>query len=107
MTGWIFLAIAIIAEIVATTALRSSNGFTVLLPSIATVLGYGIAFTALAQALKSLDLGIAYAVWAGVGTATVAVIGIVVFDEPGSVTKAAGLALIVAGVVLLNVQGGH
>lgn len=107
MTGWIFLIIAIISEIAATTALRSSNGFTVLLPSIATVVGYVVAFTSLAQALKSLDLGVAYAVWAGAGTATVAVIGIVVFGEPGTLSKAAGLAMIIAGVVLLNIQGAH
>ncbi len=107
MTGWIFLIIAIISEIAATTALRSSNGFTVLLPSIATVVGYVVAFTSLAQALKSLDLGVAYAVWAGAGTATVAIIGIVVFGEPGTLSKAAGLAMIIAGVVLLNIQGAH
>jgi small multidrug resistance pump len=107
MTGWIFLTIAIVAEIIATTAIRSSNGFTVLVPSIVTVVGYAVAFACFAQALKSLDLGIAYAIWAGVGTATVAAIGIVVFGEPGSVAKTAGLALIVAGVVLVNIQGAH
>jgi small multidrug resistance pump len=107
MTGWIFLIIAIVAEIIATTAIRSSHGFTVLLPSIVTVAGYAVAFAFFAQALKSLDLGIAYAIWAGVGTATVAVIGILVFGEPGSAAKTAGLALIVAGVVLLNLQGAH
>lgn len=107
MTGWIFLVIAIVAEIVATTAIRSSHGFTVLLPSIVTVVGYAVAFGFFAQALKSLDLGIAYAIWAGVGTATVALIGILVFGEPGSAAKTAGLALIVVGVVLLNLQGAH
>ena len=107
MTGWIFLTIAIVAEILATTAIRASNGFTVLLPSVATIAGYAVAFACFAQALKSLDLGIAYAIWAGVGTATVAVIGILVFGEPGTVTKTAGLLLIVAGVVLLNLQGTH
>lgn len=107
MTGWIFLIIAICAEIVATTAIRSSNGFTVLVPSLVTVAGYAIAFAAFAQALKSLELGIAYAIWAGVGTATVAVIGIVVFGEPGTLSKSLGLLMIVAGVVLLNLQGAH
>jgi small multidrug resistance pump len=107
MTGWIFLVIAIVAEIVATTAIRSSNGFTVLVPSIVTIAGYAVAFACFAQALKSLELGIAYAIWAGVGTATVAVIGMLVFGEPGSAAKTAGLALIVAGVVLLNLQGTH
>jgi small multidrug resistance pump len=107
MIGWIFLVIAIVAEIVATTAIRSSNGFTVLVPSIVTIAGYAVAFACFAKALKSLELGIAYAIWAGVGTATVAVIGMLVFGEPGSAAKTAGLALIVAGVVLLNLQGTH
>jgi small multidrug resistance pump len=107
MTGWLYLTIAICAEIIATTAIRSSNGFTVLLPSLVTVAGYGIAFAAFAQALKSLDLGIAYAIWAGVGTATVAVIGMLIFGEPGSLSKSLGLLMIVAGVVLLNLQGAH
>lgn len=107
MIGWLFLAIAIVAEIGATTALRYSNGFTNLVPSIITVVGYGIAFGSLSQALRTLDLGIAYAVWAGVGTAIVAVIGIIVFGEPGTLVKTCGLLLIICGVVMINLQGAH
>ncbi len=107
MNGWLFLAVAIGAEVAATTALRASNGFSVLVPSAITVLGYITAFGMLSLALKTLDLGIAYAIWAGIGTAVVAVIGILAFGEPGSVTKSTGIAMIVAGVVLLNLQGGH
>ncbi len=107
MIGWVFLAIATIAEVAATTALRSSNGFTVLLPSIVTVAGYVTAFTMLSQALRTLNLGIAYAVWAGIGTAVVALIGIVAFGEPGTLAKTIGLALIIAGVALVNLQGAH
>jgi small multidrug resistance pump len=107
MTGWIYLAIAIGAEVAATTALRSSNGFTNLVPSAIVVLGYGLAFAMLSFALKTVDLGIAYAIWAGIGTVAIALIGIVAFGEPGSAAKAAGIALIVAGVAIVNLQGGH
>jgi small multidrug resistance pump len=107
MIGWGFLAIAIAAEVAATTALRYSNGFTVLLPSVVTVAGYMLAFGMLSQALRTLDLGIAYAVWAGIGTAVIAVIGIIVFGEPGSLVKMLGLMLIVSGVAMVNIQGGH
>jgi small multidrug resistance pump len=107
MIGWGFLAIAIAAEVAATTALRYSNGFTVLLPSMVTVAGYILAFGMLSQALRTLDLGIAYAVWAGIGTAVIAVIGIIMFGESGSLVKTLGLMLIVAGVAMVNIQGGH
>lgn len=66
------------------TALRYSNGFTVVLPSIVTVAGYALAFFMLSQALRTVDLGIAYAVWAGIGTAAIALISMVVFGEPGT-----------------------
>lgn len=107
MMGWLFLALAIIAEIGATTSLRYTNGFTNPVPSVITVVGYGIAFGSLSQALRTLDLGIAYAIWAGVGTAIVAIIGIVVFGEPGTLVKACGLLLIISGVVMINLQGAH
>ncbi|HEV2128921.1 MAG TPA: multidrug efflux SMR transporter [Thermomicrobiales bacterium] len=92
------------------TALRYSNGFTVVLPSIVTVAGYALAFFMLSQALRTVDLGIAYAVWAGIGTAAIALISMVVFGEPGTMGKmwkTIGLVLIIAGVVLVNLQGAH
>lgn len=107
MIGWIFLAVAIVAEVAATTALRYSNGFTVMLPSVVTVAGYVLAFGMLSQALRTLDLGIAYAVWAGIGTAVVALIGILAFGEPGTLGKTLGLVLIIAGVAMVNLQGAH
>ena len=107
MIGWVFLAIAILAEIAATTSLRYSNGFTNLVPSIVTVLGYILAFGMLSQSLRTLDLGVAYAVWAGIGTAVIAVIGIIAFGEPGTLVKTFGLMLIIAGVVMVNLQGAH
>lgn len=105
--GWLLLGLAIVAEIVATTALRYSNGFSNLLPSVITVVGYVIAFAMLSRALRTIDLGIAYAVWAGVGTAVIAIIGILVFGEPGNAAKTLGIAMIVGGVVLVNLQGAH
>ena len=107
MTGWMYLAVAIVAEIAATSALRASHGFSELWPSLATVAGYALAFAALAQALKSVELGVAYAIWSAAGTAVIALIGIAVFGEPSSLAKWGGIALIVAGVVLLNLHGGH
>lgn len=107
MIGWVFLAVAILAEIGATTSLRYSNGFTNLIPSIVTVVGYILAFGMLSQSLRTLDLGVAYAVWAGIGTAVIAVIGIIAFGEPGTLVKTFGLMLIIAGVVMVNLQGAH
>jgi len=105
--GWFLLGLAIAAEIGATTALRFSNGFTNLVPSLVTVTGYVFAFAMMSRALRTIDLGVAYAVWAGIGTAIIAVIGIFAFGEPGSVAKTLGLTLIIGGVVLVNLQGGH
>lgn len=105
--AWIALAIAIAAEIVATTSLKYSDGFSKLGPSMVTVVGYVIAFTALGQSLKTLEVGVAYAIWAGLGTAVVAVIGITLLGEATSPTKLLGIAMVVGGVVLLNLGGGH
>lgn len=105
--GWLWLGLAIVAEIVATTSLRYSNGFSNFVPSLFTAVGYVIAFAMLSQALRTIDLGIAYAVWAGVGTAIIAIIGILVFGEPGTIAKTLGITMIIGGVVLVNLQGAH
>ncbi|MEU2113169.1 multidrug efflux SMR transporter [Streptomyces sp. NPDC019645] len=101
------LAAAIAAEVAGTTAMKYSEGFTRLWPSLATVIGYVIAFALLAQTLKTLSVGTAYAIWAGVGTAAVAAIGMVFLNESTSLVKIAGIALVVAGVVVLNLGGAH
>ncbi|MBV7249033.1 MULTISPECIES: DMT family transporter [Streptomyces] len=101
------LAAAIAAEVAGTTAMKYSEGFTRLWPSLGTVVGYLIAFTLLAQTLKTLSVGTAYAIWAGVGTAAVALIGILFLGESSNLVKIAGIALIVAGVVVLNLGGAH
>ncbi|MER6193014.1 multidrug efflux SMR transporter [Streptomyces cyaneofuscatus] len=101
------LAAAIAAEVAGTTAMKYSEGFTRLWPSIGTAVGYLIAFTLLAQTLKTLSVGTAYAIWAGVGTAAVALIGILFLGESSSPVKLAGVGLIVVGVVVLNLGGAH
>ncbi|MEV0635632.1 multidrug efflux SMR transporter [Streptomyces sp. NPDC050619] len=105
--GYLLLAGAIASEIAATTAMKYSDGFSRLLPSLLTVLGYVVSFALLAQTLKSLSVGTAYAIWSGVGTAVVAAIGMVFLGEGMSVVKAAGIALIIVGVVVLNLGGAH
>ncbi|WP_336112219.1 DMT family transporter [Streptomyces sp. PTD9-10] len=105
--GYLLLAGAIAAEVAATTAMKYSEGFSRLWPSLVTALGYLVSFALLARTLKTVSIGTAYAIWAGVGTATIAVIGLMLFGEGLSVTKAAGILLIVGGVVVLNLGGAH
>ncbi|GGT78607.1 DMT family transporter [Streptomyces coeruleorubidus] len=105
--GYLLLAAAITAEVGATTAMKYSDGFSRLGPSLLTLLGYLVSFALLAQTLKTVSVGTAYAIWAGVGTAAIATIGIVFLGEGMSVAKAAGIALIIIGVVVLNLGGAH
>ena len=105
--AWGFLIAAIVAEVIGTTALAKSNGFTRLIPSIITVVGYGTTFALFAQALKTIPVGVAYAIWAGAGTALVAVIGILFLGEPVSWIKVTGLAFVIVGVVALNLSGAQ
>ncbi|MES5822778.1 multidrug efflux SMR transporter [Streptomyces sp. RG80] len=105
--GYVLLAGAIAAEVAATTAMKYSEGFSRLLPSLLTVLGYVVSFALLAQTLKSVSVGTAYAIWAGVGTATIATIGMIFLGEGMTAAKAAGIALIIVGVVVLNLGGAH
>lgn len=104
--AWIMLAIAIAAEVAATSALKLSYGFTRLWPSVVVVVGYGLSFYLLSQVLKTLEVGIVYAVWSGVGLAAVALIGVVWLGETITAVKLAGLLAILVGVVLLNVASG-
>ncbi|WP_436762257.1 DMT family transporter [Streptosporangium sp. V21-05] len=105
--AWLILAGAIIAELVATTALKLSDGFAHKGWSVLVVVGYVAAFVLLAQALKlQMEVGVAYAVWAGAGTAAIAVIGVLFLGETISLAKIAGIVLIIGGVVVLNLAGG-
>ncbi|MBA2948341.1 DMT family transporter [Streptomyces himalayensis] len=105
--GYGLLAAAIAAEVAGTTAMKYSEGFSRLWPSLATVAGYLVAFALLAQTLKTLEVGTAYAIWAGAGTAVIAAIGMVFLGETMTAAKVAGIALVIAGVVLLNLGGAH
>ncbi|WP_455361014.1 DMT family transporter [Streptomyces sp. SYSU K21746] len=104
---YVLLAAAIAAEVAGTTAMKFSDGFSKLWPSLGTVAGYLLAFTLLAQTLKTMQVGTAYAIWAGVGTAAVAAIGVIFLGETASAAKLAGIALVIGGVVLLNLGGAH
>ncbi|MCZ4096224.1 multidrug efflux SMR transporter [Streptomyces sp. So13.3] len=105
--GYIMLGGAIIAEILGTTAMKYSDGFSRLWPSAITVTGYVIAFALLAQTLKTVEVGTAYAIWAGVGTAMIAAIGMVFLGEAANAAKVLGVLLVIAGVIVLNLGGSH
>jgi small multidrug resistance pump len=103
----LLLTLAIAAEVAATVSLRYSEGFSRLVPSIIVVAGYATSFYLLSLILRELSVGTTYAIWAGAGTAAIALIGILVLGEPVTALKVASLALIVAGVVGLNLSGAH
>ncbi|GAA2791847.1 DMT family transporter [Nonomuraea dietziae] len=106
--AWLLLFGAIATEVVATSALKLSNGFSHLGWSVVVALGYVASFVLLAQVLKlHMDVGTAYAVWSGVGTAAIALIGALFLGESLTLVKVAGILLIVGGVVVLNLAGGH
>lgn len=105
MQHWLFLAGAIILEVAGTTSMKLSEGFTRIVPSVLMVALYAASFFVLALALKKVDVSVAYAVWAGMGTALIAVIGIYFFHEPLSLIKVISIVLIIIGVVGLNLSG--
>jgi small multidrug resistance pump len=100
--AWVLLVLAIGAEVVGTLSLKASDGFSRLWPSVAVVAGYGLAFTLLAFALKTLDVGPAYALWAGLGTVGAAIGGWLIFSERLSMLTVAGIVIVVVGVVAIT-----
>lgn len=102
MKTWLLLLAAIAAEVTATTALKASQGFTRLLPSLIVVAGYGLAFWLLALTLRVLPVGVAYAIWSGLGTALIVLIAWLIHGQTMDAWGLLGLALIVAGVLVLN-----
>ena len=100
--GYLYLAIAIVAEVAATSALKASEGFTRLGPTLIVVAGYGLAFYCLSLVLRTVPVGIAYAIWAGVGIVLIALIGWLVLRQPLDAPAVVGIALIVAGVVVIQ-----
>jgi small multidrug resistance pump len=97
-----YLLIAIVSEVVATSALKTSEGFTKLGPSAIVVIGYGLAFYLLALTLDQIPVGIAYAIWSGVGIVLISVVGWLAFDQRLDAPAIAGIGLIVAGVAVIN-----
>ena len=102
MNPWLILAIAILLELSGTICLKLSHGFSRLLPSIGVVCFYLGSFALMAQSLKSLEVGIVYAIWAGVGTALIAVVGVLAFGESITAFKILGLLMIIGGTFLLR-----
>ncbi|KUL54646.1 ligand-binding protein SH3 [Streptomyces sp. NRRL F-4489] len=105
--AYLTLAGAILSEILATTSMKYSHGFSRLWPSVGTAFGYLVAFALLAQTLKTMSVGTAYAIWSGAGTAVIAAIGMVFLGESASALKVLGVVLVIAGVVVLNLDGAH
>ncbi|WP_429549262.1 DMT family transporter [Paraburkholderia youngii] len=102
MPPYALLAIAIVAEVIATSAMRASDGFSRLLPSMVVVLGYGIAFYCLSLTLRSIPVGIVYAIWSGAGIVLITLVALVLYRQVPEVPAIIGLGLIVAGVAVLN-----
>ncbi len=102
MRNWLYLAITILGEVVATSALKSSDGFTRPLPSAIVIVGYGFAFYFLSLALRSIPVGVAYAIWAGVGIVLVATIAWIFHGQKLDVWAMVGIGLIISGVAVLN-----
>lgn len=110
MQNYLFLAIAIVAEVIATSALKAADGFTQLIPSMIVVIGYAAAFYFLSLTLKAIPVGIAYATWSGVGIVLVAAIGQIFLNQRIDLAGLVGIAFIVVGVLIVNLvskTGAH
>lgn len=103
MNPYVALGVAIVAEVIATSALKAANNFTNLVPSLIVVVGYVVAFYFLSITLKTMPVGVAYAMWSGLGVALVTIAGFFLYQQKIDMAGLAGLALIIAGVVVLNV----
>jgi small multidrug resistance pump len=102
MNAFLMLVLAILSEIVGTTALKASQGFTRLWPSLLVLVAYGASFYLLSQSLKQIPIGVAYAIWSGLGTAGIVLLGWLILRETLNPVAFLGIGLIIAGVVVLN-----
>jgi small multidrug resistance pump len=100
--GWVLLIVAILLEVAGTTNMKLSEGFSKLAPSVGVIFFYALSIIALTFAVNRMDVSVAYAIWSGLGTALVAIIGLWFFQEPVTITKVVGLVLIIVGVVMLH-----
>jgi small multidrug resistance pump len=104
MNGYVALGIAVVAEVIATASLKASEGFTNPIPSAIVIAGYGCAFYFLSLTLKTIPVGLAYALWSGIGIVLIAAIGWLFFDQRLDWMTVAGMALIVTGIVVINLS---
>ncbi|BEM28393.1 multidrug efflux SMR transporter SsmE [Serratia sp. TSA_130.2] len=102
MSAFVYLTMAIVAEVIATTMLKASEGFTRLWPSLLVVLGYGVAFWGLSMVVKSMPLGIVYAIWSGMGIVLVSIAAVFVYQQKLDWPAIVGMGLIIAGVLVIN-----
>lgn len=102
---YVYLLLAIAVEVVATSLLKLSDGFTKLWPTVGSLAGYAAAFVLLAVVVRHMPVGVAYAVWAGLGTAAIAAVGVLFLNESLNAAKIAGIVLVIGGVVTLNLGG--
>lgn len=109
MNGYVWLAGAIVGEVIATSTLKASEGFTKPLPSVVTAVGYGFAFWCLSHALKTVPVGISYAIWSGIGIVAITAIAWIAFKQRLDAPALAGMGLILAGVLVINLfsKSGH
>jgi len=107
LASWIYLIAAIVFEVAGTTAMKMSEGFTKVTPSVAMSIFYILSLTALTFALKKFDVSMAYAIWSGIGTALITVVGFYFFKEEVTPMRLASIGLIILGVVGLHLSGEH
>jgi small multidrug resistance pump len=106
MKTWIYLGIAILSEVIATASLKSTEGFTKIWPSMLVLVGYSAAFYFLSLTLEDIPIGIAYAIWSGVGVVTITIVSVVFMDQKIDIAGVLGIALIVVGVIVLRLYSG-
>jgi small multidrug resistance pump len=103
MSSYLYLAVAIVSEVIATSALKASDGFSKFIPSVIVVIGYGIAFYCLSVVLRTMPVGIAYAIWSGLGVVLIALVGLLFYQQKLDGPALLGICLIISGVVVINV----
>ena len=102
MNPFLLLFLAIVAEVVATTSLKLSNGMTRLIPTLVMITGYGIALWLMSISIRTIPVGVTYAIWAGLGTVGIVIVGLVLFHEKLDAPRIIGITLIISGVIILN-----
>jgi len=106
LNAYVFLAVAIVAEVFGSSMMKLSNGFKKILPSIGMIAGMGLAFYCLSMALNTIPLGTGYAIWSGVGTALTTLVGVLIYKEKINTQKVMGILLIIVGVVVMKLAAG-